>query len=710
MQGPGKLVLSQDPAFSGSILPGLAQWVTTWHFPIRHGVPPQMRNFLRCVRAACPYRRRLLLSLACAILAAVFWSMNFLAFHPVLKILGGAKSLSESVQVEIDQLRTDAQSHRDKLERLRADLANPPGNLSEDEHKQLAGRIDLAEWKVRRNNLALYRLQLLKTFYSKYLPADRFTALVWLLFAFVIFIGCKGLFEFIQESLVGSATNRTICDLRNVLYRGAIRQDLGHFGETGSHDLTSRLTIDMEVLGAGLKTLFGKVISEPLRAIGCVVVACFISWRLTALFLILVPIGVYVMARTGRVMKRASKRHLERMSDVYKILQESFQGIRVVKAFAMEPFERLRFRAAARELYRKAMRVVNIDAISGPLIEVMGIAGVATALLAGAYLVINQRNDLLGIRFTSTPLDNETLLTFYALMAAIADPLRKLSSVYTRLHTAAAAADRLYAEVDRTPRISRNGMGERLPLHQRRVEFRDVGFSYEPGRAVLSNVNLTIPFGETVALVGRNGCGKTTLLSLLPRFFDPDHGRVLIDDIDIRQANLRSLRRQIAIVTQETILFDDTIARNIAYGRRHARREQIEEAARKAFAHDFIEKLPRGYETRVGELARSLSGGERQRIALARAILRNPTILLLDEFSSQIDAESEAKIHVALKEFAKGRTTILITHRLHTLEVADRIVVLEGGRIEAVGTHEQLLALSEAYRGLHDAGRERKAA
>jgi ATP-binding cassette subfamily B protein/subfamily B ATP-binding cassette protein MsbA len=253
-------------------------------------------------------------------------------------------------------------------------------------------------------------------------------------------------------------------------------------------------------------------------------------------------------------------------------------------------------------------------------------------------------------------------------------------------------------------------MGKRLPLHQSHVVFRDVCFSYEPGRAVLSNVNLTVPFGETIALVGRNGCGKTTLLSLLPRFFDPEHGSVLIDDIDIRTANLRSLRRQIAIVTQETILFDDTIARNIAYGRRHASREQIEEAARKAFAHDFIEKLPRGYETRVGELARSLSGGERQRIALARAILRNPTILLLDEFSSQIDAESEAKIHIALKEFAKGRTTILITHRLHTLEVADRIVVLEGGRIEAVGTHEQLLALSETYRGLHDARRERKAA
>ena len=672
-----------------------------------------MRNFLRCVRTAWPYRRRLILSLLCAVLAAAFWSLNFLAFHPVLKILGGAKSLPESVQVEIEQVEHDSQPHREKLERMRADLAElerSGGPTPRGELRQLRTRIDQTQWKVRRADLSLYRLTLLKKFYTNYLPFDRFTALVWLLLAFVVFIAFKGLFEFIQESLVGSVTNLTIYNLRNVLYRGAIRQDLGHFGETGSHDLTSRLTIDMEVLAAGLKTLFGKVIAEPLRAVGCVVVACFISWRLTALFLILIPIGIYVMARTGRLMKRASKRHLERMSDVYKILQESFLGIRVVKAFAMEPFERLRFRAAARELYRKAMRVVNIDAVASPLVEVMGISALATALLVGAYLVINQRTDLFGIRMTSSPLDHETLLTFYALIAAIADPMRKLSSVYTRLHTAAAAADRIIDEVDRTPRISRNGAGERVPLHQDRIEFRDICFSYEAGRQVLSDINLTIPFGETVALVGRNGCGKTTLLNLLPRFFDPDRGRVEIDGVDIRTANLRSLRRQIALVTQETILFDDTIARNIAYGRRHASREQIEEAARKAFAHDFIEKLPRGYETRVGELARSLSGGERQRIALARAILRNPTILLLDEFSSQIDAESEAKIHLALREFARGRTTILITHRLHTLEVADRIVVLEAGRIEAIGKHDQLLAKSDAYRGLHEAYRERKAA
>ncbi len=538
-----------------------------------------MRNFLRCVCAASVYRRRLLFSLLCAFLAAAFWSLNFLSFHPVLKILGGAKSLPESVQTEIDQLDLDTQPDREKLERLRAGLAQAPANMPDDERNRLAGHLAQTEWKVNRASISIYRLRLLKTFYSRYLPADRFHALVWLLFSFVFFMALKGVFEVMQESLVGSVTNGTIYDLRNRLYRGAIRKDLAQFGETGTHDLTSRLTIDMEVLGSGLKTLFGKVISEPLRAIGCITVACFISWRLTALFLILVPIGIYLMARTGRMMKRASKRHLERMSDVHKILHESFAGIRVVKAFAMEPFERLRFRAAARELYRKAMRVVNIDAVSGPLIEVMGIAGIATALLAGAYLVINQRTDLFGIRITNAPLDHETLLTFYALMAAIADPLRKLSSVYTRLHTAAAAADRLFAEVDRRPTISRNGMGAQLPPHRTSIEFRDICFSYEPGRPVLTNVNLAIPFGETVAFVGRNGCGKTTLLSLLPRFFDPDHGRVAIDGINIRGANLRSLRRQIAIVTQETILFDDTIANNIAYGRRRANRVQIEEAA-----------------------------------------------------------------------------------------------------------------------------------
>jgi ATP-binding cassette subfamily B protein/subfamily B ATP-binding cassette protein MsbA len=636
----------------------------------------------------------------------VFWSVNFLAIHPVLKILGGAKSLPESVQADIEIEHNAKRSALDRIDRLRAEWQQ----AGPEQRRELEASIDQNEWKVRRAELAIFRLDLLKKLYTRCLPVDRFRALVWLMVAVLVSVAVKGLLEAGQESLVGSVTNLTIYNLRNRFFRSALRLDVNQFANNGGYDLTARYTNDTEVLGAGLKSLFGKVVSEPLRVLACVACACVISWRLTVVFLVLVPLGAYVVARVGRMMKRASKRLMERMSDIHKILNESFNGIRVVKAFTMEPYERRRCRGAAHEFYRRAMRVINVDAIAGPVIEVMGVAGVVLALTAGAYLVLNQRTTIFGIKLASSPLDHETLLTYYALLLAIADPLRKLSSVYTKLHAAAAAADRLFEQIDRRPAVTRNGLGPTLWAHEKSIEFRGVRFGYDSSRVVLDDIELKFEFGQTIAVVGRNGCGKSTLLGLLPRFFDPDRGLVLIDGVDIRGVNLRSLRRQIALVTQDTILFDDTIAANIGYGRRNASHFEIDAAARKAYAHEFIERLPAGYETRVGDLGRMLSGGEKQRLALARAILRDPRLLVLDEFSSQIDAESEAKLHLALRDFMKGRTTFLITHRLYTLECADVIVVLERGRVEAVGRHHDLMRRSPVYQSLHEAHGAKRAA
>jgi ABC-type multidrug transport system fused ATPase/permease subunit len=287
-------------------------------------------------------------------------------------------------------------------------------------------------------------------------------------------------------------------------------------------------------------------------------------------------------------------------------------------------------------------------------------------------------------------------------LISVADPIRKLSSVYTKMQSGAAAADRDFSYKDRRPRVQNNSNAPRLPWHGSTIELKDVCFSYEPGRPILTNLHLKIRHGETIALVGKNGCGKTTLVGLIPRFFDPDHGSVLIDGYDIRNVNLRSLRQQIGFVTQDTTLFDDTIYNNIAYGNRKAKPEDVEKAAARAFAHDFIVKLSGGYETRIGEAGAKLSGGQRQRLALARAILRDPRILILDEFTSQSDVESEALIHRALRDFMRDRTSLVITHRLATLEIADRIVMVEGGRIAAVGTHTELLQASPAYQRLHD--------
>jgi ATP-binding cassette subfamily B protein/subfamily B ATP-binding cassette protein MsbA len=666
-----------------------------------------MKNFLRAVRCSWPYRGRLFLSVICAVFAAILWSMNISAIGPVLQILGKDESLQESIlasiketQTLVDEWQGEREKHANEIKELEDQPTTEYGKKLLREHQtsiaKLETRLDTASTK-------LYWYRVAELWISKLLPWDRFECLAWIIGLIVVSVAIKGFFEFWQESLVGSVVNLSLFDLRNRFFRNVIHLDVSSFGEEGTHELMARFTNDMELLGQGTKTLFGKVVAEPLRAMACVVCACFISWQLTLMFLILVPIAGFILTKVGRTMKRATRRLLERVSTIYKILQETFQGIRVVKAFTMEPHERRRFYTATKDYYHKAMWVVNLDALAGPVIELLGVAAVAGALLAGAYLVLRGEVKLFGMRMCDQPLGYVQLLQLYGLLAAIADPVRKLSSVYTRIQSGAAAADRIFTFLDRRPKIQSNNTGRRLAAHESSIEFRDVCFSYEPGRPILTNVHLKVKHGEVVALVGKNGCGKTTLVGLIPRFYDPDHGSVLIDGVDIRHVKLRSLRQQVGVVTQETILFDDTIYHNIAYGARRRCPEDVEEAAKRAYAHDFIVKLAKGYQTRVGEAGAKLSGGQKQRLALARAMLRDPRILILDEFTSQSDAESEALIHRAVKEFIRDRTTIVITHRLNTLEIADRIVVVDGGRIEAVGTHKELMASCAVYQRLHDA-------
>jgi ATP-binding cassette, subfamily B, bacterial MsbA len=684
-----------------------------------------MKNFLRALRHLWPYRGRFALSIFCAAVAAMLWGLNFTSIYPILKLLNNKDTPREwvdrsikEVQTEIDKLQPQSQPLQDRLKEL-----DKQESSQEVEHQKRDATNALAkvERKLAGERAVLWRYETARKYIYELAPTDRFQTLAWVLGILVVVVTVKCFFEFGQEALVGSVVNLTLFDLRNRFYRNVIHLDVDQFGDQGSSELTARFTNDMESLGAGVKMLLGKVVAEPLRALACVIGACIISWQLTLMFLILVPIAVFVLSKVGRMMKRATRRLLERMSSIYKILQESFQGIRVVKAFTMEPAERRRFKAATRDYYRKSMMVVKIDALADPIIELLGVAAVAGALLAGSYLVMYDETHLFGIswlRISEQPLDAEALLSLYIFLGAIADPVRKLSSVFTRIQSASAAADRIFAYIDKQPRIRGNSDGPRIarpalnapPVEGETapfIEFRDVCFSYDPEQPVLTNVHLGVRAGETVALVGPNGCGKSTLLSLLPRFYDPNHGAILIDGNDLRTVHLRSLRQQIGVVTQEVILFDDTIFNNIAYGTRKATQDEVEAAARQAFAHDFIVKMAKGYQTRVGELGRHISGGQKQRLSLARAILRNPSILILDEFTSACDAESEALIHQALKEFKVGRTTFLITHRLNTLEIADRIVVLEKGRIIAVGGHAELMRTCLLYQGMHDAQAQR---
>ncbi len=676
-----------------------------------------MRHFLRILRYSWPYRYRLLASVFCALLVAGLWSLNLSAIYPVLKILSTDKNLHQWVDSEIDRHQSDLDDpvRRGRLDHLRAVLRQLDNQAEQRDRETLERKVteEIAriEGELESHATWVYRYQLLKAKVIRHLPEDRFQTFVCILMAVVVGLILKGVFEFLHDSLVGSVTNRTLFDLRNAFFRRTLHQDVRQLGTTGTSELMARFTNDTEQIGTGLKVLFGRMVGEPLKALSCFIVACLISYQLTLVFVLIVPLTIAVFVRVSKSMRKAAKKVLERMSAMYKLVRETFDGVRTVKGFTREAFLRRRFREASREYLRKSMRVIYIDAATGPIVEVLVVVAIGLALASGTYLVLTGKTDIFGIRMTSRPLGFATLLQLYAFLAATADPVRRLTSVYTKIQAAGAAAARIFELYDRVPAVRANPQGSRLDSVQDRIEFRNVCFSYDPGGTpTLDGVNLTVHAGEVIALVGPNGCGKSTLLGLIPRFYDPDHGAVLIDGVNLRAAHLRSLRRMIGLVSQDTQLFDGTVFENIAFGKRGASREEVIEAAKKAHAHEFISRLPLGYDTPIGDDGNQKSGGERQKIALARAILRNPAILILDEFTSQIDPKSECDIHDALRDFVRGRTVFLITHKLHTLELANRIVVMEAGKVVDVGTHDELISRCPLYQRLCEPSSGRKVA
>jgi subfamily B ATP-binding cassette protein MsbA len=548
------------------------------------------------------------------------------------------------------------------------------------------------------------RCKVMQPWINRYLPDDGFSTLVLLMGLVLLCIAIKGLFMFGQEVLVADINQLTLFDIRNLFFRRTLALDLAAFSDKGSAELMARFTNDMDSLSQGLSTLLSKVVREPLRIIACLGGAFWFNWRLTCLTLVLVPVSAATTYRVGKIMKRAVRKSLESMSNIYKILQETFQGIKVVKAYTMERHERRRFFLETKSLYRKSVRVAMIDASSDPVLEVLSLLTVSIALLSGSYLVLRHSLfldlGLFRLQLASRPI--EDLLTLYAMLAGVSDPIRKLSNVHSKIQRAAAASDRICGLMDREPEVAEKPGAPRLKRHARGIEFHQVWFSYNGRDPILRGIDLDVRHGETIALVGPNGCGKSTLLNLLPRFWDVQSGAIRIDGHDLRDVQLRSLRSQIGFVTQETILFEATIAENIAYGTRHATREQIENAARKAYAHQFISNFPQGYDTLIGERGSNLSGGQRQRIALARAMLRDPAILILDEATSAVDIQDEALIRRAIEEFTRDRTTFLITHNMGTLQFADRIVLMNAGRVEAVGTDAELRHASPLYRRLNE--------
>ncbi|MBI2825766.1 MAG: ABC transporter ATP-binding protein [Planctomycetia bacterium] len=657
-----------------------------------------MNNFGRAMRLSLRYRGTFAASVICALAVAVLWGGNVGALYPFVAVALEGKSLHEWSDNAIDRSETAVAKLRGELTDIDVQLVEPDADQAalEKQRQKTLTQLGYEERGLARSRWTKEHVV------EPYMPRDAFQTVLIVAAALVGMTVLKCVFLIINALLVARMVQLASFNLTKTFYRQTLRMDMAHFTAEGSSDLMSRFTYDMECLSHGMKELFGKFIREPLKMFACLAGAAWISWQLLVLSMLLAPLAAVSINALSKSLKRANRRAMEEMSQIYNTLDETLQGIKVVKAFTMERHERRRFHHNSKAYYQKSMKIARYDSLTRPLVEMLGIATICVALLAGAYLGINQQTHLFGIRMSDRPLTIEPLILFFGFLAGASDPARKLSEVFSRLQRASAAADRVYQLIDRQPTIVDPPQPVALARHHRELVFDHVNFHYQPTQPVLVDIDLRIAFGETIAIVGPNGCGKTTLSSLIARFYDPVAGTVRLDGIDLRDVRLSDLRGQLGLVTQETLLFDDTVYNNIRYGSLWATRQQVIDAAQQAHAHRFIEtKLERGYETVVGPRGSMLSGGQRQRIALARAILRNPSLLILDEATSQIDLESEQLIHKVLEQFVRGRTTVIITHRTATLALADRIVVMQAGRILDVGTHDELLGRSELYSRLY---------
>src|SRR6056297_3678313 len=489
----------------------------------------------------------------------------------------------------------------------------------------------------------------------------------------------KGVFNYTQKYLISGLSQHVIVDLRKDIYQHLQKLSLSFFERQRTGDLMSRITNDVNVIQTSLTTGLSNIVLQPIMIIGIVGFLIYIDWKLALVSFLIIPLVSVAISKFGFKMRSISTRIQNEMSNVTNILQETLSAVRIVKAFNNEDKEIKKFNRANDRTLEENLKGVQVEATITPVVEIIISFGAAAFLWYGGHKVLRGE------------MTTGELITFIGYIGLLVSPINILSRSYNLMQKAVGASERIFNLLEVDERVIEKADAIEMPSIEGNVEFNDVSFSYNEGEEVLKDINLNITKGEMIAFVGHSGAGKSTLVNLIPRFYDVDSGKIRIDGIEIKDVKIDTLRKQIGIVPQETILFKGTIAENIAYGAEHKSREEIIDAAKKANAHQFIVEFDKGYDTEIGERGVSLSGGQKQRISIARALLTDHKILILDEATSSLDLKSESLIQEALERLIKDRTTFVIAHRLSTIINADKIIVIEQGEIVEKGTHEELI-------------------
>jgi subfamily B ATP-binding cassette protein MsbA len=529
---------------------------------------------------------------------------------------------------------------------------------------------------------------------QRFVPTHFHNAWTIVAFALVASTVLKGIFDYTGTYLVNHAGFGMITNLRNDLYNSVLRRSAAFFTKHTTGTLISTIINDIERVQYAMSSVLAEFLQQFFAFAFTAVLVVILGRELAWVLVLFVPFIIYSAIRIGRKVRSTTRRGQDQLADVQNILHETITGNRIVKAFGMESWEVARFRQAAQHLFRANLRSVAAAAVSSPLMDIFGAIAIALLLLLGRQSI------------ASGELTLGAFVTFVAAVLSMYNPVRKFAVFNNSFQQALGASSQLFKFMDTEDSVREKSGAKKLPRFAGSIKFDGVSFAYEAsgeeGREILRGIDLEVKRGELVAFVGSSGDGKSTLVHLIPRFFDVSSGSLLIDGYNVRDLTLASLRAQVGIVTQETVLFNDTVRNNIAYGQPHVPLKEVEAAARAALAHDFILALPSGYDTVIGERGVLLSGGERQRLAIARAILKNAPILILDEATSALDSESEALVQSALHNLMTGRTVLVIAHRLSTIRSADRIVVIENGTIADVGTHDELMNKRSIYRRLYE--------